>query len=152
MSTINYKIPKVESRVDLLIDQVHKKPEEYVIYLSEFSRYRKGPETVFEFLNKEKHFIPLKESGTGTFVITNIEQIVYVREQEESQPPAELKRVKIFLSNNNVELTVDHFKPLPDNQSRMLDYLNDKNRFVVFFHNNHKIHINKEKIIKVEEV
>jgi hypothetical protein len=28
--------------------------EEYILFLGEFSRYRKGKETIYEFLNKKK--------------------------------------------------------------------------------------------------
>ncbi|MCP5105952.1 MAG: hypothetical protein GY950_21370 [bacterium] len=152
MSSIDYKIPKIEVKVELFTH--HQKvntPKEYVLFLNEYSRYRKGPETIFEFLNTEKHyFIPLIESQTGAFVIQNIDAIIYLKEMAESQVPPSLKRVVLFLSDNR-ELVVSHFKPLPESHSRVLDYLNDKNQFIVFYHQDRKVFVNKRKIIKAEE-
>lgn len=152
MSTINYKIPKIELVVDLLLDQLQTHPEEYIVFLNQFSRYRKGPESIAEFLNKDKHFIPLKHVSDGRYVVANLNQLVYVREKEEIPELPEFRMVKIFLENKNVELTVQHFAPLPDSQARVLDYLNDKNKFVVFYHNRRRIHVNKDKILCVEEL
>ena len=57
MSTINYRIPKIEVKIEVLINQENAVPGEYIVFLNEFSRYRKGEETVFEFLNKSALFL-----------------------------------------------------------------------------------------------
>ena len=151
MSKINYKIPKIEAKVTVFIDDERIPEEEYIMFLDEFSRYRKGKETIYEFLNKKKsnEFVPLKHSGTGGFVILNLDDIVYVKEEEKSNKQSHQK-VLLYLKNNT-QLEVDHFNPLPDSQSRVLDYLNQEVQFILFYHENRKIFINKSKIIRIKE-
>ena len=153
MSTINYRIPKIEVKIEVLINQENAVPGEYIVFLNEFSRYRKGEETVFEFLNKEKEkcFIPLKDAVTGEFIIVCTDELVYVKEREEAQVPPSIKRLQLHMINN-FKLEVDHFKLLPESQSRVLDYLNDKSQFVVFYQENRKIYVNKTKIRMVKEL
>ncbi|MCP4157364.1 MAG: hypothetical protein GY757_57165 [bacterium] len=152
MSSIDYKIPKIEVKAYILVDQDGGNPEEYILYLNEFSRYRKGQETLFEFLNKDKSFIPLKHSDSGEFIALNIDRIIYLEEQmEATEVMASKKQVLIDLVKN-INMEVGHFRPLPDSQSRVQDYLNGNNQFIVFFHNNRKIFFNKHKIIKVKEL
>lgn len=152
MSAIDYKIPKISVKTDVLIDEENGVPREYILFLNEFSRYRKGEETIFEFLNKEKEscFIPMKIAETGKFLIVCSSELIYVREQAEFQPPPTPKRLVLHMVNN-MDLEVDFFKLLPESQSRVLDYLNDKSMFVVFYQDNRKIYINKNKIRTVEE-
>lgn len=150
MSTLDYKIPKLEVKAEIFTDHSGTHPENFFLFLSEYSRYRKGPETIFEFLNKGKAFIPLRNASTGSFIVLNVTEIIYLKEDNETRIPPSVKQVKLYLKNH-LDLVVDHFKPLPDSQSRVLDYLNDKNQFIVFFHEGCKIYINKEKILKVEE-
>lgn len=152
MSTIDYKIPKINVKTDVLIDEAGGTQKECILFLNEFSRYRKGKETILEFLNKEKEscFIPLKIADTGQFLIVCINELVYVKEQAESQPPPSPKQLVLHMVNG-IRLEVEFFKLLPESQSRVLDYLNDKNRFIVFYQENQKIYINKHKIRTVEE-
>jgi len=150
MNTIDYKIPKIEVKVEILIDHGQAKlPEAYLLFLNEFSRYRKGQETVFEFLNKKKKFIPLKYSGTNEFLVMNLDEIIFVRETSLMEVEADQK-VILFLKNH-VQLEVDHFNPLPDSHSRILDYLNQESQFILFAHNGHKLFVNKHKIITLKE-
>jgi hypothetical protein len=153
MSMINYRIPKIEVKIEVLINQESTVPGEYILFLNEFSRYRKGEETIFEFLNKEKEkcFIPLKNAVTGEFIIVCTDELIYVKEQEETQIPPSIKRLRLQMTNN-IQLEVDHFKLLPESQSRVLDYLNDKSQLIVFYQENRKIYINKTKIRTVTEL
>lgn len=150
MSDTDYKIPKIETKVEILVDQKNQKSEKYILFLNEYSRYQKGQETLYEFLNKGRDFIPLKNPANREFFILNINDILYLKEQKKSQEPQSLKKVILYLKNN-VELELNHFKPLPDSQSRVLDYLNGKNQFVVFIQKDRKIFVNKKKILKVKE-
>lgn len=153
MNTIDYKIPKIQANVDIMIHQCGKtvdtQEEEYILFLNEFSRYRKGPESVYEFLNKKKKFIPLKACITGEFMALNIDAIYYVREKEifDAVPSQQIS----LQLENNIQLEVDHFNQLPDSQSRILDYLNQESQFILFRHREQKIFINKNKILRVKE-
>lgn len=151
MSPIDYRIPKIENKAEILIES--DTPKEYVLFLNEFSRYRKGQETISEFLNKDKDkfFIPLKDVETGDFIVVNIDEIVYVQELEkETEISPAARRLTLYLTNH-IQLEVDYSKLLPESHARVLDYLNDKNQFTVFYNNERKVHINKNKILKVKE-
>lgn len=158
--SIDYRIPKVEVKVDILVDNGFsriEKPgekcqdycEEYIMYLDKLSRYRKGQETIYEYLNTKKKFIPLKHTATNEVVIFNQDDLFFLWEKETSEAEFH-KKVLVFLKGGG-QLEVDHFKPLPDSHSRVLDYLNEENQFILFFFHNRKIFINKNKIVKVKE-
>jgi hypothetical protein len=125
--------------------------EEYILFLDEFSRYRRGKETMYEFLNKrkEKEFIPLKSCNTGELFLMKLDDIIFVKEKDRSGQQS-LQEI-VFTLRNNIQLEVGHINPLPESQSRVLDYLNQEVRFIVFYHDERKIFINKNKIIKVKE-
>lgn len=152
MSKTDYIIPKIEVKVDILVDgETNPRIEEYILFLDEFSRFRKGKETIYEFLNKrkEKEFIPLKNCNTGELFLMKLDNIIFVKEKERSGQQS-LQEI-VFTLRNNIQLQVGHSNPLPDSQSRVLDYLNQEVQFIVFFHDERKIFINKNKIIKVKE-
>ncbi len=150
MSKIDYRIPKSEVTVDILVDHWDGKVAEYVLYLSMVSRYRKGPESLFEFLNKDKSFIPIKDVASGQVTILNMDEIMYVEEKEPAGNGETGREVTLYLTHR-VTLKLVHFKPMPDAQSRTLDYLNDPSRFIVFANQGRRIFINKNKIVKVQE-
>ena len=148
MNKIDYKIQKVETKVDILMDSGQTtEVEEYILFLDEFSRYRKGKETIYEYLNKnqENQFVPMKDCRSGEFVILNLADIVYVREKEKFSTPSPQKVLLYFKDNRQLE--VDHINPLPDSQSRVLDYLNQDVKFILFYHDKRKIFVNKNKIV-----
>jgi hypothetical protein len=152
MSKIDYIIPKVEVKVDIMIDdETSPRVDEYVLFLDEFSRYRSGKETIYEFLNKkkEKEFIPVKNCNSGELFLLNLDDIVFVKEKERfgNQTFQEI----VFTLRNNIQLEVGHFNPLPESQSRILDYLNQDVLFIMFSQDERKIFVNKNKIIKVKE-
>jgi hypothetical protein len=152
MSKIDYIIPKIEVKVDIMIDdEPNPGVEECVLFLDEFSRYRSGKETIYEFLNKKKEteFIPLKNCNTGELFIMNLNDIVYVKEKERFSNHT-FQEIVLTL-RNNIQLQVGHFNPLPESQSRILDYLNQEALFIMFSHDERKIFVNKNKIIKVKE-
>ena len=152
MSKLDYKIPKIEAKVDILIDDVNNpEPEEYILFLDEFSRYRKGKETLYEFLNKkkEKEFIPLKHIDTGEFVFLKLADIIYVKEKEKFSNQS-FQEIVLSLKNN-IQLEVGHYNPLPDAQSRVLDYLNQEVLFILFYLDERKLFVNKNKIVRVKE-
>jgi hypothetical protein len=151
MNTIDYKVPKIQLSADILVDYSSKpEAEEYLLFLNEFSRYRKGKETIYEFLSQKKQFIPLKHASTGEFIALNVDDIIYVREKEKAVIQPNQNKITLYL-RNHFQLEVEHFNPLPDSRSRVLDYLNQEGHFILFRQGEHKIFINKQKIIKVRE-
>ena len=148
----NYRIRKREVNAEILTTGDHM-PGEYILFLESLSKNRKTPQTMFQFLNTNNSFIPIKNASTREVSLLNVNEIIYLKEPKESpefQVKSVKKRVK-FILTNDIELEVDHFIHLPKARSRMLDYLNNPDRFIVFYHNHHKTYINKNKILKVKE-
>jgi hypothetical protein len=153
MNTIDYKIPKIEVKVDILIDEgddSNPAPREFTLFLNEYSRYRKGQETIFEFLNKRKQFIPVKASSTKEFFALNLDDVLYVREQESFNAKSEQRQVMLFF-RHSINLEVSYISPLPDSQSRLIDYLNQEGQFILFSQGDKKVFVNKDKIVRVKE-
>jgi len=150
MDILDYKIPKVEVRAYIALDNgLTFEQDEYVIFLDQFSRYRKSEQSIYEFLNSKNGFIPLKNCDAGEFLIVNINDVVYVKEKEKFIGQYE-RKIKLQMENNFL-LEVDHINPLPDSHSRVLDYLNQETDFLLFYHDDRKIFINKKKILRVKD-
>lgn len=150
MEAIDYKIPKIEVKVEIAIDNgTGFELDEYAVYLNKFSRYRKGEETIFEFLNRRNEFIPIHHIKSDRFSLVNIDRVAYIREKEKFPAHYEMK-IDIQLKYNK-HIEVDHINPLPGSQSRVQDYINQDPPFLLFYKNEQKIFINKSVIIKISE-
>ncbi|MGE5344230.1 MAG: hypothetical protein ACM3SY_22415 [Candidatus Omnitrophota bacterium] len=150
MDTLDYRIPKIEAIVDIAIDNgVNLEQDEYVLFLDKLSLYRKGEETIFEFLNKKKKHIPIKKKSTGEFCIVNLDEIAYVSQKGTSDAPCE--QTLLLHMVNHCTLQVAHMNTLPEGHSRILDYLNQESQFLLFFKDEQKLFVNKTKIVRVEE-
>lgn len=150
MTTIDYKIPKIEVTAEVALDNgLTLEVDDYIFYLDQFSRYRKGEETIFEYLNKKSEFIPLKKVRTGEFTIVNMSDIAYVKEKEKISVQCQ-GTLKLMLKRNFI-IEVGHINPLPDSHARVLDYLNQDTAFLLFFKDDQRILISKNKITTVKE-
>ena len=149
MNNLNYKVVKREKSIQILMDTPQARQEEFKIFLNSFSRSGIGEESLREFLDNNNGFIPLKEVKTGTLSLINLKQVIYLLDME---PLSAVTRKKVHLTmTGGIEMDVTHFKNLPDNQSRILDYLNAADPFVSFLKDGSLVFINKSKIMRSEE-
>jgi hypothetical protein len=146
-----YRVPKREIKVDIVIDKISGSnySKEYTLFLNEFSRFSSGEETIYEYLNSNIQFIPLKAPSSNELLIVNIDDIIYIKEKENSDIPSCQELIVFF--REDFELKVKQYNQLPKSHSRIIDYLNQENRFVSFLFENQKIYINKNKIMMVKE-
>lgn len=142
----NLFIPKNKKSVELLLNY-DETPNNYTIYLNKFSRFATGEETLIEFINSGKNFIPAMEESTEDTNIINIDNIIYILDLENQQKKGE-KKLEIYLTNNQT-LIVEHFEELPMSHSRPLDALNDNRKFLPYLFKSKIIYINKKNIAKV---
>jgi len=142
----NLYIPKNKKLVELLLN-FDEKAYTYTLYLNKFSRYGAGEETLNEFLNAGKKFIPATEEQSGETDIINIDNIIYVLDLQ-SNVTTSSKKVELFLTNNQT-IIVEHFEDLPASHSRPLDVLNDERNFLPYLIKSKVIFINKKNIAKV---
>ena len=143
----DYKIPKREVTVEILFDDNSGKFQPYVLFLNEFSEYRKGEETVEEFLKRNVDFIPVKEPGTGNTSIINKEEIICLNEARsiDMQSP----QTATLILRNRFKLQVAHIVELPEFRSRVQDYLNNDLQFLIFGFKGTKLYVNKSKISRI---
>ncbi len=149
MKEENYKVEKIKTIVEILLDDGTNKVHEYGIYLNRFSRLKKGIESISELIESNKFVIPVVMESNNDFLILNKNEIIYIREKEVSLIQNE-KNIKLFIKNN-IELDVELVKVHKDARSRVLDYFNTENVFLQFIHDDSKIYVNKYKVYKILE-
>lgn len=143
----DFKIPKRERAVEILFDDNSGKFQPYIIYLNEFSEYRRGEETVEEFLRRNTDFIPVKEPETGTTSIINKAEIICLNEAEPVESMGDTPIILIL--RNRFKLHVTHIAELPAFRSRVQDYLNNDLQFLEFGFKGTRLYVNKTKISRI---
>ena len=148
-------VPKVKKEVIVAFkDGGVIKKHQLTIFLNKLSEMRTGEQTIIELLNSDKQFVPsFVTNGEDTFTIINIESILYVQElvslEEEIKEDEKVLSVQ-FITGEKIKV-VAH-EDLPEYRSRTVDFLNGDHIFLTFVKDSKKIHINKNKINKVEIV
>jgi len=147
---MDLKIPKIEIRVELLMVDSTTKTEECSIYVNQHSQFHKDHETLEEFLNSGQAFIPVKRNMTGKFFVLHIDALIWVREKTKAEEKGEKKMFIHFAGQYSLE--VQQFQILPTSYSRTVDIFNTPNRFLSFIHENCKLYVNKNKILRIMEI
>jgi len=142
----NLYIPKNKTTVEILLN-FDEKPYIYTLYLNKSSRLGVGEESLNEFLNSGRNFIPATEKATGETEIVNIDNIIYVKDMKSIEKSTE-NMLELYLTNNQ-SMIVEHFENLPLSHSRPLDALNDERNFLPYLIKSKVIYINKKNIAKV---
>jgi hypothetical protein len=146
---MDLKIPKIEVLVDIMFIDGETKAEEFFLYLNHFSPLHKGVQTLEELINSDQLFIPAKKSPGREFQIVNSQSIIYIKEKSmaEESPGASIRVVL----RNGQDFEIKLFEPLPDFHSRPIDFLNTPQTFLPFIHNQIKIYINKNHLLRAGE-
>ncbi|HJO95263.1 MAG TPA: hypothetical protein QF753_17835 [Victivallales bacterium] len=149
----SYKIVKINKTVDILLTG-RKTPQKYIIYLSLSSKYSKNHETINEYINSEKPFLPTSQiisKDKIEFAAINLNEIFYVKDGLKVSNPVFYRQAIITLTNG-IKLKTGVVKTYSKGYERVIDYLNVKDQFIEFVHENQYIHVNKNKILKVLEI
>ena len=140
-----FQLSKRKKPVKILFDTGFSKAVNAVIMLNLNSRSGSGEETLKEYLNNSRNFIPIKLKKPDEYRIFNINDIVYILEKERSNILVQ-KKINLALPGK-IQIKVGQFKNLPGSRARFLDYLNSDEQFVCFLYKGAKIYINKDKIL-----
>ena len=115
--------------------------------------YLTGPQRVGEILNDEEIFLPVRANGQVQLV--NLEQVVSV------SLPAELEFDPLLALGEEHRVRVEPvvgdvvdariFVNLPGNKSRVKDFLNHQQRFLLFLHNDRVIYFARKRILRVTD-
>lgn len=143
------KITKIEKQAVILMQSDEVELEKITLFISEYSPFHSGPETVEELLNHGPSFIPVKFSD-GRFRILNRNKIIYVRETKRLDKQSD--RDLLFYFEGGFTLKAAIFEPLPEHYGRTIDFLNSGRTFLPVLNNSFRIYINKNRVIKVEEL
>jgi len=143
------KIKKLETHVDLVMKNTGGEKTDVIFYLSRFSQYHSGPETIQEFLNRAPRFIPVRRTD-GEFFILGVDNILFVQERE-VEPATRIRNLRVlFLDGEKLEAGM--FEHLPEQYSRTLDFFNTKDTFLPLLFKKTKIYVNTTNIVKVYEL
>lgn len=129
--TMDYRVPKAELAVQLAV--AGAEPANYIVYLSPFSDRHDGAESVDEYLNDSRLFLPV--SRDGVHQIVSKDQMIWVRiptpEGRADERMAATQKRAVLEMNDGTRLEGELRIDRPDYQSRISDVLNDaKERFV----------------------
>jgi hypothetical protein len=115
----------IEVRVSIALSAME--PEEYLVYLSQFSDRREGPESVADYLNGARRYFPVVSAGAPKMI--NRDHIVWVR-LGKIEPASDLESTIVekltiveLADGTRLEGTVPIDRPRE--QSRISDVLND---------------------------
>jgi hypothetical protein len=72
---MGYQVPMIEVAVTVAVDG--SEPEEHFLYLAPYSDRRDGPETLADYLNGRRQFLPMVAGGVPKMI--NRDQICWVR-------------------------------------------------------------------------
>ncbi|MCK5760664.1 MAG: hypothetical protein KAH33_05180 [Candidatus Delongbacteria bacterium] len=145
-------IPKLKKEVIVAFkDGGVIKKHNLTIFLNKLSENRTGEQTIIELLNSNKQFVPsFITNGEETFTIINVESVLYIQEVEKLEEVNEDEKVLSVQFITGEKIKVVAHEDLPEYRSRTVDFLNGNHVFLTFVKNQQKIHINKNKINKVE--
>lgn len=144
-------LPKIELRVAITFS--HEKASFLWgnIFLESCSPIHSGPETVEDFLNLRKEtFFPFYDLQKGIYFQVNRNAILFLLEpivtgERMIGPPA------IVYLYNGESHAVSMITELPSEHSRLQDYLNLEQKYLVFLKSDALMYFNSEFISKVTE-
>lgn len=123
---MTYQVPMNEVAVTVAIAGLD--PEEHYVYLAPFSERREGPETMADYVNGRRRFLPMVTGGAPRMI--NREQISWIRserlrEQYEMESTLIEKLTIIELTDGS---RIEGVVPIdqPRETSRLSDVLNDE--------------------------
>ncbi len=145
------KIPKNKKSIRLaLINNKGFSEDSFTVFLSKFSAHKTGEETLDEFLNSDKSFLPFENDKTNDFLLINKESILYVSSEfQDDYLPA--SRIIIDFVND-IEKEFDFVNENEFYRSRLADTLNCKELFVPFYSEKRKFYVNRKLIKTVKEL
>ncbi len=143
------KISKFEKHVEIVMKNTKGERKRAILFLCEYSPFHPGPETIDELLNQGTSFIPVKYPD-NSFQIINLKEILFVKELESIEKIGKINLL-IYLENG-VQIEASIFEALPEHYGRTLDFFNINKTFLPLLYHSSRLYINKENVIKVEEI
>lgn len=144
-------VDKIKKKVTLFL--ADKSQISGQIFLSPYSELGVGRQSLFEVLTTQDRFIPF-QSSEGEFSFLNLRQIVWVTclrdpdTEEEPPVPLESRNVVVFLRDGKL-FRGDMEMSMPEGKTRLSDWLNEFNGFMIIRDDTREILINLDFVIRV---
>jgi len=124
-------------------------------FLSPYAEHHSGKELILDILNSDKMFIPVEEIHTGAIFFLNKGSIMFLELPERDLSDETLmtpkKRVQVELTNNQT-LNLSVFMEMPEERSRVSDYLNFSPGFIYLCGEKRDIIMNKSFVFSVKDL
>ncbi len=123
-----YQVEKRKIAITLFL--VDGKTRDGVIFLSLFSSFHGGPQTLLDLMSEEEPFVPF-DCNDGEFLLINKAQISHLKYKKEDDGKPVLGTpldVSITFTNSQ-QLSGTVVLEVPDGKSRLLDFMNSNRVF-----------------------
>ena len=125
------------------------------LFLSPYAKGRSGNELLLDILNSDLTFLPVEDINTGAIIFFNTGRIMSLEIDERDLSDETLlsqeKRVQVELTNNEI-LRMSLFLEMPEERSRVSDYLNSPSRFIYLCGEETDIILNKAFVFSVKDL
>lgn len=124
-------------------------------FLSPYAKGRSGNELILDVLNSDSTFLPVEDINTGAITFFNKCRIMSLeiaeRDLSDETLLSQEKRVQVELTNNEI-LHMSLFLEMPEERSRVSDYLNSPPRFIYLCGEETDIILNKAFVFSVKDL
>lgn len=143
---MSLEVPVVPEHVSVLL--ATEGWQEVTIYLSATSRTHGGPETLLEFLNHERPFLPAHLAKTGKAGLLGHGSIVALRAKSGAPEDEAIDLVKVTIEGGQVfEGVLAH--PRSETHPRVSDALNQGGAYFALSVGDSVLFINKNRVLEV---
>ena len=124
-------------------------------FLSPYAEHHSGKELILDILNSDKMFIPVEDIHNGVILSLNKGNIMFLelpeRDLLDETLMAPKKLVQVELTNHQI-LNLSVFMELPEERSRVSDYLNFSSGFIYLCGKERDIIMNKAFLFSVKDL
>ena len=125
------------------------------LFLSPYAEEHSGKELILDILNSDLSFLPVEDIRTGEIFFLNKDRVMFLEIPERDLADETLispeKRVQVELTNNEI-LNLIIFMEMPEERSRVSDYLNFSNAFIYLCGKERDIILNKAFVFSVKDL
>ena len=125
------------------------------LFLSSYAEGHSGKELILDILNSDSTFFPVEDIHTGEIFFLNKDRVMYLEIQERDLADETLispeKRVKVELANSEI-MDLSIFLEMPEERSRVSDYLNFSKAFIYLCGKERDVILNKAFVFSVKDL
>ena len=124
-------------------------------FLSPYAEEHSGKELILDVLNSDSTFLPVEDIHTGEIFFLNKDRVMSLEIPERDLAEETLlspeKRVQVELTNHEI-LNLSLFMEMPEERSRVSDYLNFSPGFIYLCGKEKDIILNKSFVFSVKDL